>query len=363
LTSPVHDRRFGRRGSGRALTLALPRPGWKSAGILALLCSGVAWASLPRVGAVPTEDQRQWQALGIAPGGSTGMRMAATEAVQPVEFVQHRAVAAEPVAAAAPKPAATATGPLRIRGRVGDGLYWSLRAAGASPQVAAQYLAALATEIDVGDVAPSSSFDMVLAPGANLLYAGLSRAGERELQLVKWNANGRSEWIDAANAGQPQQVSTGMTWPVNGHVTSYFGYRYHPILHFTRFHAGLDIGAAWGSPIIAAADGQVVVAGWTGGYGRAVQIAHGGGISTVYGHMSQVVAEPGSYVHAGQLIGYVGSSGLSTGPHLHYEVRRNGTPVNPLAVRFASVQVADTGLGNAVKARLKALLSVGVRRG
>ena len=78
--------------------------------------------------------------------------------------------------------------------------------------------------------------------------------------------------------------------------------------------------------------------------------------------MSQIVAEPGSYVHAGQLIGYVGSSGLSTGPHLHYEVRRNGTPVNPLAVRFASVQVADTGLVNAVKARLKALLGVGAKR-
>jgi murein DD-endopeptidase MepM/ murein hydrolase activator NlpD len=369
-TGPVlmpidHAQTFGRRpatrASARAVPLPLRRPGWKSAGVLALLCSGVAWASLPRAGAAPTEDQRQWQALGIAPGGSTGMRMTATDAVQPVEFVQHRAVPAEKVATSAPK-TAVATGPLRIRGRVGDGLYWSLRAAGASPQVAAQYLQALATEVDVGDVAPSSGFDMVLAPGANLLYAGLSRVGEREVQLVKWNANGRSEWIDAATAGQPQQVSTGMTWPVNGHVTSYFGYRYHPILHFTRFHAGLDIGAAWGSPIIAAADGQVVVAGWTGGYGRAVQIAHGGGISTVYGHMSQVVAEPGSYVHAGQLIGYVGSSGLSTGPHLHYEVRRNGTPVNPLAVRFSSVQVADTGLINAVKARLKALLSVGVKR-
>ena len=360
-----HVQTFGRRPaakrSARAIPVALPRPGWKSAGVLALLCSGVAWASLPHVGTSSTEDQRQWQALAIAPGGSTGMRMAPTEAVQPVEFVEHRVVPVQPVAAPAPTPIAV-TGPLRIRGRVGDGLYWSLRAAGASPQVAAQYLAALATEIDVGDVAPSSSFDMVLAPGANLLYAGLSRAGERELQLVKWNANGRSEWIDAANAGQPQQVSTGMTWPVNGHVTSYFGYRYHPILHFTRFHAGLDIGAAWGSPIIAAADGQVVVAGWTGGYGRAVQIAHGGGISTLYGHMSQVVAAPGSYVHAGQLIGYVGSSGLSTGPHLHYEVRRNGTPVNPLSVRFASVQVADTVLVNAVKARLKALLSVGAKR-
>jgi murein DD-endopeptidase MepM/ murein hydrolase activator NlpD len=83
---------------------------------------------------------------------------------------------------------------------------------------------------------------------------------------------------------------------------------------------------------------------------------------TVYAHMSEIVAQPGSFVHAGQLIGYVGSSGLSTGPHLHYEVRRNGVPVNPLDVRFASVQVADAGVANAVKARLKALLSVGVKR-
>ena len=78
--------------------------------------------------------------------------------------------------------------------------------------------------------------------------------------------------------------------------------------------------------------------------------------------MSQIVAQPGSFVHAGQLIGYVGSSGLSTGPHLHYEVLRNGSPVNPLSVRFSNVQVADTGVVNAVKARLKALLSVGVGR-
>ncbi len=346
------------------MALALPRPGWKTAGGFALLCSGVAWASLPRVGAIQGEDRTQWQALAIAPmsgGSATGMRMAATDAVQPVEFVQHRQVPVRPVAVAAPK-ASVPSGPLRIRGRVGDGLYWSLRAAGASPAVAAQYLAALATEVDVGDVAPSSSFDMVLGAGANLLYAGLSRAGEHELQLVKWNSNGRSEWIDAANAGQPQQQSSGMTWPVNGHITSYFGYRYHPILHFTRFHAGVDFGASWGSPIVAAADGQVAAAGWAGGYGRQVRIAHGGGVVTSYSHMSEIVAQPGSYVHAGQLIGYVGSSGLSTGPHLHYEVMRNGTPVNPLGIRFASVQVADAGVVNAVRARLKALLSVGAKR-
>ena len=290
------------------------------------------------------------------------MRMVATDAVETVDFVPRREAPGEPVAAPAAKPAAASAGPLRIRGRVGDGLYWSLRAAGASPQVAAQYLSALATEIDVGDVSPSASFDMVLGAGANLLYAGLGRAGERELQLVKWNANGRSEWIDAANADRPQQQSSGMMLPVNGHITSYFGNRFHPILHFTRFHAGLDIGASWGSPIVAAADGQVAAAGWAGGYGREVRLVHAGGLMSLYGHMSEIVAQPGSYVHAGQLIGYVGSSGLSTGPHVHFEVRQNGTPVNPLSVRFSSVQVADTGVVNAVKARLKALLSVGVKR-
>ena len=248
------------------------------------------------------------------------------------------------------------------RGRVGDGLYWSLRAAGASPQVAAQYLSALASEIDVGDVAPGTGFDLVLGSGANLLYAGLNRAGEREVQLVRWSANGSSQWIDAADAGQPQATSSGMTWPVAGRITSYFGNRYHPILHFTRFHAGVDFGASWGSPIVAAGDGQVAAAGWAGGYGRQVRIAHGGGIVTSYSHMSQIVAQPGSFVHAGQLIGYVGSSGLSTGPHLHYEVLRGGTPINPLGVRFSSVQVADTSLANAVKARLKALLSATGRR-
>ena len=347
------------------MPLAHPRVGWRSAGVLALLCSGVAWASLPRIGVAAGQDQRQWEALGIAPlssGGATGMRMAPTEAVQPVDFVQHRPVAPLTVAVPA-RVAPAANGPLRIRGRVGDGLYWSLRAAGASPQVAAQYLSALASEIDVGDVAANASFDMVLGPGATLLYAGLDRVGEREVQLVKWTANGRSEWIDAANAGQPQQSSSGMIWPVNGHITSYFGYRYHPILHFSRFHAGVDIGASWGSPIVAAADGEVASAGWAGGYGRSVHIAHSGGIVTTYNHMSQIVAQPGTYVHAGQLIGYVGSSGLSTGPHLHYEVLKNGTPVNPLSVRFTSIQVADAGLATAVKARLKALLAFGIKRG
>jgi murein DD-endopeptidase MepM/ murein hydrolase activator NlpD len=314
---------------------------------------------------MPRGQQQQWQALGVAPisgGGVSGMPMAPTAAVATIDFVPKRAVPLV-APAAAPVQAPVVAGPLRIRGRVGDGLYWSLRAAGASPQVAAQYLAALATEIDVGEVDPSDSFDMVLSPNRDLLYAGLDRVGQGALQLVRWTANGRSQWLDAANASRPAPSTSGLMMPANGPITSYFGYRYHPILHFTRFHAGVDIGAGWGSPIVAAGDGRVIGAGWGGGYGREVQIAHGGGVVSLYGHMSEIVAQPGSFVRAGQLIGYVGSSGLSTGPHLHFEVRQAGQPVNPLAVRFTSAAIVDTQLAEAVKARLKILLSIRSQRG
>jgi len=217
----------------RALAPSWPRPGWKSAGVLALLCSGVAWASIPRVIDLPRDEQRQWRALGIAPlssGGVTGMPMAATDTAEPIEFAPRRAIAA-----AAPEIRVTQppveTGPRRIHGQAGEGLYWSLRAAGATAQVAAQYLAALATEIDVGEVGSGDSFDLVLGGGGDdrpLLYAGLSRVGASPLQLVRWTANGRSEWVDADNADRPVPVESGMTMPANGPITSYFGYRYHP---------------------------------------------------------------------------------------------------------------------------------------
>ena len=139
-------------------------------------------------------------------------------------------------AAPTPETARHATGPLRIRGRVGDGLYWSLRAAGASPDVAAQYLAALATEIDVG----GSGAGRQLRPGSGRprRQSALCRARaawrRNRLQLVRWTAGGQAKWIDAANADSPAPVvSSGMAWPVAGRITSYFGYRYHPILHFT----------------------------------------------------------------------------------------------------------------------------------
>jgi len=101
-----------------------------------------------------------------------------------------------------------------------------------------------------------------------------------------------------------------------------------------RFHKGVDLAATAGTPIVAAADGRVISAGWSGGYGRAVVIAHAGGVETRYGHMSRIAASAGEIVHRGEVIGYVGSSGLSTGPHLHFEVTRNGRPVNPTTARL-----------------------------
>ena len=286
--------------------------------------------------------------------------MAPGESVETIAFVPQRApVTVATVSLPPPK----AAGPTRISGRASDGLYWALRASGASPQNAADYLAALATKIDVGEIGRGDSFDLVLGKNGALLYAGLDRVAATRLQLVRWTANGHSDWIDAAAAEPFARVAAGMAWPVDGRITSYFGYRRHPILRFTRLHAGVDFGARWGSPIHAAADGQVIGAGWAGGYGRQVRLAHGDGLVSSYSHMSEVAAEPGSIVHRGQLIGYVGSSGLSTGPHLHFEVLRQGIRVNPLGVRFVGAPVVGTRLAEAVRARLKALLSVGTKRG
>ncbi|MEO1207944.1 MAG: peptidoglycan DD-metalloendopeptidase family protein [Cyanobacteria bacterium J06638_20] len=119
-------------------------------------------------------------------------------------------------------------------------------------------------------------------------------------------------------------------YPVNGRLTSGFGQRRHPILGTSRFHAGVDFGASQGTTIRAADSGKVIFSGWYGGYGRAVVIDHGGGITTLYAHASRLYVNVGQVVSQGQAIAAVGSTGLSTGPHLHFEVRQNGNPVNPM---------------------------------
>ncbi|MBN3871288.1 murein hydrolase activator EnvC [Nostoc sp. JL33] len=120
-----------------------------------------------------------------------------------------------------------------------------------------------------------------------------------------------------------------MTYPSDAPTSSPFGWRMHPILGYRRFHAGLDFAASYGSTIRAADSGTVIFAGWYGGYGRAVIIDHGNGMTTLYGHTSELYVTEGQAVERGQAIAAVGSTGFSTGPHLHFEVRRDGTPVDP----------------------------------
>lgn len=121
-----------------------------------------------------------------------------------------------------------------------------------------------------------------------------------------------------------------LAWPVPGAVSSPFGWRIHPILGTRRLHTGIDLNASYGDPIKAAGAGKVILAGGWGGYGNAVVIDHGGGLTTVYAHMSKLGTSVGKVVKRGQRIGYVGCSGLCTGPHLHFETRENGVPVNPM---------------------------------
>ncbi|HEX7952005.1 MAG TPA: M23 family metallopeptidase [Burkholderiales bacterium] len=113
-------------------------------------------------------------------------------------------------------------------------------------------------------------------------------------------------------------------------LTSSFGFRQHPLLGVVRAHSGIDLAASSGSPIFATSDGRVGTADWRGGYGLFVALDHGGGVQTRYGHMSRLNVFPGQQVRKGDVIGFVGSTGLSTGPHLHYEVRLNGQAVNPI---------------------------------
>ncbi len=139
-------------------------------------------------------------------------------------------------------------------------------------------------------------------------------------------------------------------WPVEGRVGSSFGQREDPFNGEGAFHAGIDIDAPYGTPVRAAGDGDVVSAGTERGYGREIVLSHGHGVRTLYGHLSAIAVVPGQHVTCGQVIGYVGESGRSTGPHLHYEVRVHDVPVNPhkyLRTTYEQLAHLDNGSGTA----------------
>lgn len=258
--------------------------------------------------------------------------------------------------------------PLRIQGQVGDSLYRSARAAGVPGKAVEAYIRAIASRLSLGsDVNADARFDLIVeharaATGetevGNLLYAGLYR-GSRKTQLLQWNVGGRSDWYEASGVGQSR--GGGFAQPVAyARISSGFGMRFHPLLGYTRLHRGVDYAAPYGAPIRAVSDGYVALAGWAGGYGNQVRLSHSSTLGTSYSHMSRIVVSPGTRVLQGQVIGYVGSTGLSTGPHLHFEVYKSGQVVNPMTVSFASTSLLSGNELAKFRAKLSGLLNLPV---
>jgi murein DD-endopeptidase MepM/ murein hydrolase activator NlpD len=152
------------------------------------------------------------------------------------------------------------------------------------------------------------------------------QAEASEIDSLQAASNDLAARIRAAQAGNTTSTvsSSGLIWPVSGPITSPFGWRWG------RMHQGIDIGVPSGTPIKAAASGTILYCGWEEGYGNLVVIDHGGNIATAYGHQSSIAVTCGQHVDQGQTIGYVGCTGHCTGPHLHFEVRVDGNPVDPM---------------------------------
>ena len=186
----------------------------------------------------------------------------------------------------------------------------------ASSKASAPAPFAIAQPDDMSQQQVANSIDMFYALREEALSGQISRALESGL-----TSSFTGDWTELADAPS--------LWPVEGRIGSSFGEREDPINGEGAFHSGVDIEAPYGTPVRAAADGDVSGAAMGAGYGREVVLNHGHDVLTVYGHLSAIAVVPGQHVTRGQLIGYVGQSGRATGPHLHYEVRLHNVPVNP----------------------------------
>ncbi len=258
--------------------------------------------------------------------------------------------------------------PLRIQGTIGGSLYRSARAAGAPAKAVESYIKTLASRVPVSRLGSGCKFDIIIGQAraetgevqlGNLMFAGVSGCANN-VQMLPYESGGKTEWYDGSGKGS----TTGtMGMPANGRFSSGFGMRRHPILGYARMHKGVDIAAPWGAPVFAAADGTVQIAGRSAGYGNLIRLTHGGGNGSGYGHLSRIYVRPGQVVRKGQQIGAVGNTGMSTGPHLHYEWYRNGVAVNPRSISFSSTKQLGGGDLGAFRAQLGRMLAVPVGHG
>ncbi|WP_439815152.1 peptidoglycan DD-metalloendopeptidase family protein [Zavarzinia sp. CC-PAN008] len=238
--------------------------------------------------------------------------------------------------------------PSRVGGTIEDSLFAAARSAGLPAPVLAELIRIYSYDVDFQrEVQPGDTFDVYypeeIGPDGDpvrtgaLAYAALTVSG-RTIKLYRFTPSDddTADYFDAqGNSVRKALLRT----PIDGaRLTSGFGMRRHPILGYSRMHKGVDFGAATGTPILAAGDGTIAFAGRRGAYGNYVQVRHTGEYATAYAHMSRFARglKAGTRVRQGQVIGYVGSTGRSTGPHLHYEVLVKGAQINPLSVRLQS---------------------------
>lgn len=234
----------------------------------------------------------------------------------------------------------------RVAGQIDDSLYNAGVAAGLNNALLTEFIRIFSYDVDFQrEVQPGDRFELFFdrhyddngktVKTGRIAAAAMTLSG-RELRYYFYQPSdgGDADYFTPAGSSVRKAL---LRTPIDGaRLTSGFGMRHHPILGFSLMHKGVDFGAATGTPIQAAGDGVIDLAGWNGAYGQYVRIKHGNGYMTAYAHMSRLGVKTGQRVRQGQIIGAVGTTGRSTGPHLHYEVLQNNKQINPTGVRFPS---------------------------
>jgi murein DD-endopeptidase MepM/ murein hydrolase activator NlpD len=251
-------------------------------------------------------------------------------------------------------------------GHIDGSLYESAERIGATPQITGEVVKLFAHKLDFQrDVQPGDDFKLVFdrkvtEEGRTVEAGDLQYAELHGTRFYRFARGSDVEYFDEFGKNIKGFL---LKTPVDGaHITSTFGMRKHPILGYTRAHEGIDFGVGWGTPIVAAGDGVVAQAGPWGGYGNWLRIKHTGGWDTGYGHISRFAKgiHPGVHVRQGQVVAYVGATGLATGPHLHYEIWKAGQRVNPLSAKVpqgTELAGGDLSRFKLEKARIDGLLA------
>ena len=256
------------------------------------------------------------------------------------------------------------------QGAMQGSLYESAQAAGVTPTLTAQVVKLFSHKLDFSrDIHSGDPFRLVFdrkvtesgrtTETGDLLYAEIGAKGQvTQFYRFQPASGGEAQYFDALGKNIKGFL---LRTPVDGaRITSGFGMRMHPLLGYTRMHQGIDFGVPSGTPVFAAGDGVVEEARWAGGYGRWMKLRHNGGWETAYGHLFGWAVRAGAHVHQGQVIAYSGSTGESTGPHLHYEVIKGGVKINPKGANAPGGTVLEgreLAAFRSEKAHIDALLS------